>query len=85
MTDDLDYLGLTSAANLTVETVEKVKTTAYKLPSPTLVTDAVGPEVVVVERRESRSGVTNETASRVGVHAEQERNEEVVSVPKSFE
>jgi hypothetical protein len=45
----------------------------------------VGPKVVVVERRESRSGVTNETASSVGVHAEQERNEEVVSVPKRFE
>jgi hypothetical protein len=79
---NLDDLGFTPAANLTVEAITEVKTTAYKLPSPTLVTNAMGPEVVFVERRESRSSVTNEAAGSVGVHAEQEGNEEVVGVPK---
>lgn len=85
MTDDLDYLGLTPAADFTVEAVEEVKATAYKLPSPTLVPNAVRPEVVVVERRERRSSVTDETAGGMGVHAEQEGDEEVVSVPESLE
>jgi hypothetical protein len=82
---DLDNLGLTSAADFTVEAIHEVKTTAYKFPSPTLVTNAVGPEIIMVERREIRSSVTNEAASSVRVHAEQEGNEEVVSVPKRLE
>ena len=85
MAYDLDYLGLAPAADFTVETVEEVKTTAYKLPSPTLVTNAVRPEVVVVKRRERRGSVTDETAGGVGVHAEQEGDKEVVSVPESLE
>jgi hypothetical protein len=85
VTDDLDNLGLAPAANLTVETVEEVKTTAKELPSPSLVTNAVRPEVVVVKWRESRGSVTDETAGCVGVHAEQEGNEKVVSVPESLE
>jgi hypothetical protein len=82
---DLDNLGLASAADLTVEAIAEVKTTAYKLPSPTLVTNAVSPEAFLVEWRERCSSVTNEAAGCVCVHAEQERNEEVVGVPKGLE
>lgn len=85
MTDDLDNLGLAPAANLTVETVKEVKTAAKELPPPSFVTNAVRPEVVVVKRRECRGGVTDEAARGVGVHAEQEGNEKVVSVPEGLE
>jgi hypothetical protein len=85
VTHDLDDLGLASAADLTVESIAEVETTANKLPSPTLVTDAVSPESYLVEWGERRSSVTNEAAGSVGVHAEQERNEEVVGVPKGLE
>jgi hypothetical protein len=83
--DNLDNLGLAPAANLAVQTVDKVKTTAYKLPSPALVADAVGPEVGLVERRKGRGGVTDEAARGMGVHAKQERDEEVVGVPERLE
>lgn len=49
MLNDLGDAGLAPAADLTVQTVEQVETTAYKFPSPTLVTDAVGPEVLASE------------------------------------
>jgi hypothetical protein len=85
MTNNLDNLGLAPAANLTVQTVGEVETTTYKLPSPALVTDAVRPEVLLVEGREGGGSVTDEAAGSVRVHAEQERDEEVVSVPKGLE
>lgn len=85
MTDDLDNLGLASAANLTVEAVAEVEATTYKLPSPAFVTNAVSPEVLLVEGRERRDCVSHETAGGMGVHAEQERNEQVVGVPESLE
>jgi len=83
--NNLDDLCLASATDLTVEAIEEVKTTSYKLPSPSLVTNAVGPEVVVVEWRESWSGITDEAAGRVCVHAEQERDKQVMRVPEGLE
>jgi signal transduction histidine kinase len=85
VTDDLDDLGLPPAANFTVQTVHEVQTTAYKLPSPALITDAVGPKVLLVERRVGRDRVAHEAVGSVRVHAKQERNEEVVGVPESLE
>lgn len=85
MADDLDDLSLPSASDLAVETIEQVQTTSDKLPSPTFVSNAVSPEVGVIEGRKWCRGVTHETASRVGVHAEKERDEKVVSVPESLE
>jgi hypothetical protein len=84
MTNDLDNLGFAPAADFTVQTVAEVETTADKLPSPALVTNAVSPEVVLVEGRKGRRGVTNETARCVGVHSEQEWNKEVVGIPESL-
>ena len=85
MADDLDDLSLPSASDLSVKTIKQVQTTSEKLPSPSFVSNAVGPEVGVVEWREWCRGVTHETASRVGVHAEKEGDEQVVSVPESLE
>ena len=85
MTDDLDNLGLASAANFTVQSVAVVETTTDELPTPTLVTNAVRPEVVARERRERQFGVTDEAANGVRVHGQEEGDEEVVSVPKGLE
>jgi hypothetical protein len=84
MTNDLDNLGFTPTADFTVETVDEVETAADKLPSPALVTNAVSPEVVLVEGRKVGHGVTNETARCVRVHSEQERNEKMMGVPESL-
>lgn len=84
MTNDLDDSGLASAADLTIETVTEIKTAAYKFPTPTLVTNAMGPEVLLVERGKGRCGITDEAACCVRVHAEQERDEQVVRVPKGL-
>ena len=85
MSDNLDDLGLPARANLTVETIHEVQTTAEKFPSPSFVTDAVGPEVLSGEGRKWSSSITDEATSGVGVHAEQKGNEQVVSVPESLE
>jgi hypothetical protein len=85
VTNDLDNLGLAPAANFTVETVEQVKTTTKELPSPSLVTNAVRPEVIVVEWREGRGSVTDKAARGVGIHTEQEGDKKVVSIPESLE
>jgi hypothetical protein len=85
MADDLDDLSLTPATDLSVETVQEVKTTTEELPSPTFVTDAMGPEVVGVERRKGWSCVTDEAASCVRVHSEQERDKQMMRVPECLE
>ena len=85
MADDLDDLSLASAADFAVKAVEEVQTASEELPSPTFVTNAVRPEVVVIEGGEVGDCVSDEAARRVGVHAEQERDEQVMSVPERFE
>lgn len=85
MAHNLNNLCLTSAADLTVQAVAEVETATDKLPSPSLVPDAVSPEVLLVEWRPRRSSVTDETAGSMCVHAEQERNEEVMRVPERLE
>lgn len=85
MADNLDNLGLAPAADLTIQTVTEVKTTSDELPTPAFVTNAMGPEVLLVKGREDLSCVTHETVGSVRVHAEQERDEKVVGVPESLE
>jgi hypothetical protein len=82
--NDLDDFGLTSAADLPVQTVKEIQTAADKLPSPTLVTDAVRPKVVFIEWRIGRDCVSDETTRCVSVHAEQEWDEKVVGVPEGL-
>ena len=85
VTDDLDNLSLPPAADLAVQAVHQVQATTKELPSPSLVTNAVGPEVLFVEGRIGRSSVTDEAAGSMRVHAEQERNEQVVRIPEGLE
>ena len=85
MTNDTDNLRLSSRSDLTVDSFDEVKTTSPKLPSPSLVTNAMCPEIGLIEWREWNSGVTNEASGGVGVETEHERDEEVVSVPEGLE
>ena len=85
MSDNLDDLGLPARADFTVQAIHEVKTTAEQFPSPSLVSNAVGPEVLSGKWRKWSSSVTDEAASGVGVHAEQKGDEQVVSVPESLE
>lgn len=82
--NNFDNLSLASAADLAIQTVEEVQTASDKLPSPALVTNAVRPEVVLVERRVGRDCVSDETARCMCIHAEQERDEQVMCVPEGF-
>ena len=70
MAHNFDDLCLASATNLSVQTVEEVQAATNELPSPTLVTNAVSPEIVAIEGRPSWDSITDETAGCVGVHAE---------------
>lgn len=85
MTDDSDNLGLPSASNLTIQTFTEVKSTSPELPSPTLITNAMAPEIVMVKRREWLHGVTNEASGSVSVETQKKRNEEMMRVPERFE
>jgi hypothetical protein len=85
MTDDAGDIGLASGSDFTVQSLTQVQATGPELPSPTKITDAVGPVWVASERREAVRGVTHEAADSVRVQAEKERNEEVVGVPESLE
>lgn len=83
--NDFDDLGLAPATDFAVKTVHQVQAATNELPTPTLVSNTVCPEVVVIERREGWRCVSYEAASCVCVHAEQERNKEMVGVPEGFE
>jgi hypothetical protein len=85
VTNDLDDLGLAPAADLAVEAIEKVQETTDEFPSPAFISNAVVPEVVMIEWRKWVTSVSDEAASSMGVHAEQERDEQVVGVPESLE
>jgi len=85
MTDDSDNLSLSSAPNLAIQAINKVQTASDKFPSPTLVANTVGPEVVMVEGREIRDGITHEAAGGMRIHAKQEWDEKMVSIPKGLE
>jgi hypothetical protein len=85
MTNDTDNLGFSAGPDLTIDSLDKVETTSPKLPSPSLISNAMPPEVGLIEWREGHSGVTHEATSGVSVETEHKRNEEVVSVPESFE
>ena len=82
MSDNLDNLRLPPRTNFAVETLNQVDAAAKQLPAPALVADAVVPEVGTGKGRPWIGGVTHEAAGSVGVHAEQEGNEEVMRIPK---
>lgn len=83
--NDFDDFGRAPASNLAVQAIEEVQAASNKLPSPALVTNAVRPEVVLVERREGGRRVSDETARCMCIHTEQEWDEKMVRVPESLE
>lgn len=85
MTDNSRDLGRPTSTDLTIETLHQVNATANELPTPTLITNAVLPEQLAGEWRESIGCVTDEAANCMRVHAEQEWNEQVVRVPERLE
>lgn len=85
MTNDLGDLRLSSCSNLTVQPLNQVETTGPEFPSPTLIPNAVIPEWFACERREWIYAVSHEAASGVGIHGEEEWDEEVMCVPEGLE
>ena len=85
MPDDLDNLCLPAGAYLTVQTLDQINATTKQLPSPALITYAMIPEIGSSKWRMVFYGVAHETVGCVGIHAEQERNEQMMRVPERFE
>lgn len=85
VSDYASNLGLTASANLTVQTFDQVETSSEELPSPSEITNAVRPVLVSLKRRVSVDGVADEAADGVGVESQEERNEQVVSIPEGLE
>ena len=83
--DDLHDLGLTTRSDFAVDALDEVEAARPELPPPALVSDAVVPEVGTRKGREVVDGIANEAVGGVGVEAEHERNEEMVSVPERLE
>ena len=84
MSDHLGDSGFSASADFAVDTLDEVHATAEEFPAPAFVADAVGPEVVAGEGGVGVGAVSHETACGVRVHAEEEGDEEVVSVPEGF-
>ncbi|KAB8446195.1 hypothetical protein FH972_025177 [Carpinus fangiana] len=85
VSDDFDNAGgAAAAADFAVEAFAQVDCRADELPTPALVADAVVPEGAAGKRRVGLEGIADEAAGGVGVHGKQERNEEVMGVPKGL-
>lgn len=85
MANDLHNLSLSAGANFPIQSLNQIQSSAEKLPTPALVTDAVVPEVLSSKRRDGLRNVTHEAVGSVGVHAQQEGNEQVMGIPERFE
>lgn len=80
--DYADDLRIPPCTNLAVDSLAEVEAAGPELPSPALVPDAVFPEQLTSKRRIRVRRISNETASRMGIQPEQERDEKVMRVPK---
>ena len=84
MPHNLDDLGLPTRPDLAVESFKKVDDSTNQFPPPSLVANAVAPEVLSSKRRFRLDAIAYETSSGMRVHGQQERDEKVVSVPERF-
>lgn len=84
VSDDSGDLGLTAGSDLTPETLDQVETTGPELPSPSQVTDAVGPELITSKRRDGLGSVSHEASHGMGVETKEKRDKKMVSVPESL-
>jgi len=85
MFDDTGDLGLADGTNLTVQTLKEIEATCPELPSPSQIPNAVFPVILTGKGRNRGSGVAHEAANRVGVKADEERDEQMVRVPERLE
>jgi hypothetical protein len=84
MSHDFDDLRLAARSYLAVQSFTKINTSTDELPSPTLVANAVVPEVLAGKWRIRIRAVADETSSGMRVHCQQERDEQMVRVPESL-
>jgi hypothetical protein len=85
MTDDTHDLRVSPATDLTVQTLAQVQTTSPELPAPSFVSDAVSPEVTMVEWREWFNSISYKAPCSMGVQAQHERDEQVMGIPERLE
>lgn len=85
MSHNASDLGLAHRTDLTVETLDQVEASSEKLPSPSEITNAVSPVIVTGKWREGVAGISDEATYGMGIQSEEERNEQVVSVPEGLE
>ncbi len=84
MADHLCDCGFPPCSYLPVYSLDEIKASGEQFPSPPFISDTVCPEIGSRERRIWCGGVSNEAVGGVGVHTQQERDEEMVSVPESL-
>ena len=85
MSDYADNLRLAPTPNLAIDALDEVDAAAPELPAPAVVADAVLPEYSSGKGRVGLDRVAHETADGVGVHGQEEGDEEVMGVPERLE
>jgi hypothetical protein len=81
---DASDFSLAECTNLTIETLKQISSSREELPSPTEITDAVRPVIVTSEGRKAIGSVSDEASHGMGVQSQEERNEQMVSVPEGL-
>ena len=84
MADDFRDFCRSPRVDLTVNALKEIQPSTPELPPPSLIANAVSPEWLTCERRERLYRVPDETASCMGIQSKQERNKQMVGVPKCF-
>lgn len=85
MPNDLVDLGLAPSPDFTVDSFCQIDSTGHQFPSPAFIAYAVIPERLAGKRRVRIDRVSDEAARSMCVHAQQERDEEVMRVPEGLE
>lgn len=85
MTNHFGDDGGTTSPNLAIKSLEKVESTAHKLPPPPLIPNAMVPKVLPRERRDRIGGVADKAPRGVRVQGEHEWDEQMVRIPEGLE
>jgi hypothetical protein len=84
MAEDTGYLCLSATTDFPVYTLHEIQYAPDELPSPALITNTVVPKRSPCERGVRFCALADETASSVGVEAEDKWNEQVMCIPEGF-
>ena len=85
MTNDLVDLGLASSSDFTIDSFHQIDSTSKQFPSPAFVAYAVVPERLARERRVRIFRIPYEATCSMRVHAQEERDEQMMRVPEGLE